>query len=246
MSFDSLPLFVETVESTNTWLQENLQLESGSVVFTLNQTKGRGRLGREWKGFPGDTLAVSLLVDSPPPSIPATWLPLLAGIAARETLANLGLEKVCLKWPNDLLVDDLKLSGILVEGTIDGRAVMGWGLNLRNPPIASGLLKATALSNYGIEMFDILSGLVVPWRENVMDFLQDQADDSMQRIKSWKSKYLSQLSTLGKTIRVQNQGTEIVGIATSIADDGGLILEYGNKSEPLTIHAGDVFHIERS
>lgn len=246
MSFDSLPLHLDTVDSTNSWIHENLHLSSGAVIYTLSQTEGRGRLGRQWLGSPGDSLAVSLLVDSCGPHIPVTWLPLLAGIAAREIIAKVGLAGVRLKWPNDLLVGNAKLAGILVEGTSDGRAVIGWGVNLRNPPHLEGEVTATALADHGIEIDDLVVGLVDLWRERVRALLNNHGADSMTTIETWKALYLSELSTLGRTVRVQHQDREVVGIATGIADDGGLILEYGNKSEPLTIHAGDVFHIERS
>ena len=246
MSFDSLPLHLDTVDSTNSWMHENLHLTSGSVVYTLNQTNGRGRLGRNWIGSQGDSIAVSLLVDTPGPHIPMTWLPLLAGLAARETVANVGVADVQLKWPNDLLVRDQKLAGILVEGTADGRAVMGWGINLRNPPVLEGERRATSLGDHGIEINYFVAQLIDPWRERVRALCVEMDADANARIEVWKEQYLSHLSTLGRTVRIQQHEQEVVGIAVGISRDGGLIVEREGSSESLVIHAGDVFHIERS
>ena len=246
MSFDALPVHLDTVLSTNSWMHENLHLSSGSVVYSLNQTKGRGRLGRNWIGSQGDSLAVSLLVDALEPHIPLTWLPLLAGVAARETLAKAGLEDVQLKWPNDLLVGGEKLAGILVEGTADGRAVVGWGINLRNPPVLHGEGRATSLRDHEIEIGDVVAQLVDPWRNRIRTLCVAQDGLAQTPIETWKELYLTHLSTLGRKVRIKNHENEVFGVAAGISDDGGLVVEREGSPETQVIYAGDVFHIERS
>jgi BirA family biotin operon repressor/biotin-[acetyl-CoA-carboxylase] ligase len=117
------------------------QAEEFTVVATLSQTAGRGRLGRVWVAPPGQTLAASLLLKpklSAGERLPVEafgWLPLLAGVAmTRSVSALLPRSAVSLKWPNDVLVDGKKVAGLLAEllPTLEG-VVIGSGVNLAIP-----------------------------------------------------------------------------------------------------------------
>ncbi len=94
----------------------------GSVVVADHQTEGRGRMERRWEAPPGTALLVSFVLR------PSPVLSLAAGVAAAEACGP----RVRLKWPNDLLLDDRKLGGILVEATAQ-KAVCGVGINQRHP-----------------------------------------------------------------------------------------------------------------
>lgn len=106
----------------------------GALVTAEEQTIGRGRQGRPWSSPPGTSLSMSLIVRDPSP-----LLSLAAGVAVAETvdliLARQSLSrKVQIKWPNDVLVDDRKVAGILVEGVPQQHwAVLGIGLNVAIP-----------------------------------------------------------------------------------------------------------------
>jgi len=94
---------------------------SGAIVTTFSQTAGRGRQGRVWVAPPGQTLALSVLLRDPP-----ALLPLRAGLA----VADLAGAPARVKWPNDVLLDGLKVSGILAESRpAEGWAVLGIGVN---------------------------------------------------------------------------------------------------------------------
>jgi|SRR5215207_9360188 len=94
----------------------------GAVVTAESQTAGRGRQGRTWAAPPGRALLLSLLLRDYDP-----LLPLRAGLA----VADLAGEAALVKWPNDVLVDERKLAGILVEARPDdGWAVLGIGVNV--------------------------------------------------------------------------------------------------------------------
>src|SRR5690554_3723414 len=124
--------FLEECGSTNTELV-NRAVDAWphfSVVATASQTAGRGRLDRVWVAPPGQTLAVSVLFR---PSFPLErygWLPLIAGLALARAVDPLVQASVALKWPNDVQIDGLKVSGLLAEllPTADG-VVIGAGLN---------------------------------------------------------------------------------------------------------------------
>lgn len=98
----------------------------GTVVTASEQTAGRGRQGRTWSAPPGRALLCSLIVREPP-----RLLPLLSGVAAAEVVEGVAGVHAMIKWPNDVLVEGLKVCGILVEGRPrEGWSVVGIGLNV--------------------------------------------------------------------------------------------------------------------
>jgi BirA family biotin operon repressor/biotin-[acetyl-CoA-carboxylase] ligase len=124
------------------------------VLVALLQTAGRGRRGRHWHATPGDGLTFSCAWPIPVGSPPPVALSLTVGLAVAEAVQALGAGHVGLKWPNDVLVADRKLAGILVELSSGQRrarqAVIGIGLNvLRSPSLdATPGLPATALADH--------------------------------------------------------------------------------------------------
>jgi len=128
--------WLDSCPSTNTWASDRAtQLQHGDVVFTRQQTAGRGQQGRIWYA-PTGVLTASFVCDR----LPVTQLPklsLAAGLAviyAIEDLLPNCQDILRLKWPNDVLINDRKLAGILCEATsgntsINTRAIVGIGLN---------------------------------------------------------------------------------------------------------------------
>ncbi|HEX2703669.1 MAG TPA: biotin--[acetyl-CoA-carboxylase] ligase, partial [Solirubrobacteraceae bacterium] len=97
----------------------------GTLVTAGEQTEGRGRDGRSWFAPPGSALLCSLVLRDVPPLVP-----LRAGVAVAEVLAS----EAMLKWPNDILIDGRKVSGILVESRPrESWAVVGIGINVAVP-----------------------------------------------------------------------------------------------------------------
>ncbi len=112
---------------------------AGCAVIAEEQTAGRGRLGRSFHSPKGKNLYVSLVLRPRGPAAALATLPLAAGVAVAETVAaELGApERVALKWPNDVLADGKKLSGILLERVgsgADGAVILGIGVNLNVDP----------------------------------------------------------------------------------------------------------------
>jgi BirA family biotin operon repressor/biotin-[acetyl-CoA-carboxylase] ligase len=118
---------------------------SGTVVVVERQTAGRGRLGRDWHSTPDCSLTFSLLWRLPAERPPA-GLSLAVGVAVADALAELGADGIRLKWPNDILREDGKLGGILIELAPGPpwAAVIGIGLNLALPPEMPDELRQTA------------------------------------------------------------------------------------------------------
>jgi BirA family biotin operon repressor/biotin-[acetyl-CoA-carboxylase] ligase len=131
----------------------------GTLVTADAQSAGRGRQGRTWTAAPGRALLCSLLIRDPPP-----LLPLIAGVAVAETVGP----EAQLKWPNDVLLEGRKVSGILVEGRPQERwAVAGIGLNVAlRPADFPPELRPTAIS-LGLE-----TGAIEPTLARLLGSLQ--------------------------------------------------------------------------
>lgn len=131
------------VDSTNRYLLEaaRQRAPSGRAVFAERQWRGRGRRGRDWQSPFGENLYFSFLWRSDAGIEGLAGLTLAIGVAVARTAGDLGLQDVGLKWPNDVLWNDRKLAGVLVEvaGEAQGpcAAVIGVGLNLFLPRAAA-------------------------------------------------------------------------------------------------------------
>jgi BirA family biotin operon repressor/biotin-[acetyl-CoA-carboxylase] ligase len=150
------------VASTNDTLRREAAagLTEGAAVVALRQTRGRGRHGRPWHSPAGRGLYLSVLLRPDWPPAHAGWLAVLAGLAARRALEALGVRGARIKHPNDVVVRDRKIAGILVEPR-SGRhgiefAVVGIGVNLSHTKRdfeASGLEgRATSCALEGVNV----------------------------------------------------------------------------------------------
>lgn len=119
-----------------------------TCVVAAEQTAGRGRYARQWHSTPGDGLYLSVLLR-PASSAQLPLLSLMAAVVVAETLLARGVAGVDIKWPNDVLVNERKLCGILVEAASVGREapriILGIGVNLNHQSFPPEL-KATATS----------------------------------------------------------------------------------------------------
>lgn len=126
----------DTLESTNSTAQRlaAAEPEKGLVVLAERQTAGRGRRGRQWVSPYGENLYLSLALPVTGGMRQLEGVSLVVGLAIVESLAGLGIAGLGLKWPNDVLVDQQKLAGILLElsGNPDdcGQLIIGIGLNI--------------------------------------------------------------------------------------------------------------------
>jgi BirA family transcriptional regulator, biotin operon repressor / biotin---[acetyl-CoA-carboxylase] ligase len=224
------------------------EVPDGRVLAAEIQTAGRGRQGRTWESLPGAALTFSVLLRPRLVPKPARgWLPLLAGVAAATAVGTAARVGARLKWPNDVLVDDGKLAGILAEQT-DGSIVVGIGLNVLGGPADLPVATATSLQEHGAGQTDrtdllaaILTGIeqrYVPWRDAGGD-----PDASGLR-----PEYLSLCATVGRQVRVELPGQrQIAGTATGVDVFGQLLVQpegaAGAAAEPVAVSAGDVIHI---
>ena len=134
-----------TIGSTNTYALQQARLGAphGSFYVADEQTAGRGRSDHRWHSQAGEGLYLSVLLRLRIAAGELTWLPLLAGLAAHRAIVETIGRAVDLRWPNDLLIGERKVGGILVESIADAEAgiaaVVGIGINLHQRRFPPGL-----------------------------------------------------------------------------------------------------------
>lgn len=236
-------IFLESTSSTNDEMRALAEssaatdLPSFSVVVTLSQQHGRGRLGRTWTAPAGTSIAISLLLrETLPLGVETSLLPLVAGLAMVRATRRLGAETQ-LKWPNDVLVSDRKLSGILCERLEDGLTIVGAGLNLS---FTEGQVPVPSATSFAIE------GLHVDPDPALSQFLREfrraQTDLLTEGSSNIPIEIAAVCSTLGKRVKVElPDGKAIVGLAHSIDPAGRLIVEADGRRT--AVSAGDVTHL---
>lgn len=216
----------------------------GVVLIAEHQTAGRGRLGRSWVDTPRAQVALSVGVDaSAVPTEKWGLLPLAAGVAVVDAVTAETGVPARLKWPNDVLVDDAKLAGILAEVAPAAQSiVVGVGLNVTLSPQESGQPNATSLRELGVRDPDrdrLARRLLFELARRIAEWRQVGGDDTLAR------DYRARCATLGTLVRVTLPGgTEVVGTATSVDEQGRLILDIPDADgRPHAVTAGDVVHL---
>ncbi len=220
----------------------------GQVLVAEEQTAGRGRLGRTWTSVPGASLTFSVLLR--PGGVPAArrgWLPLLAGVAVASAVRSVAGVPAVLKWPNDVLVGDRKLTGILAEQSADAAAVViGIGINVATPagalPVSPAGLRATSLLAEGapVAREPLLLAILAELERWYTGF---RADPDPVRA-GLLGAYRPLCVTLGQQVRVELPvGRFMTGTAQDIDLDGRLLVADGSGNRPLAISAGDVVHV---
>ena len=216
---------------------------AGGTVLTADfQSAGRGRQGRTWSAPPGSSIALSVLI-TPERESGWTWLPLLAGLSVADGLRAVAEVDSVLKWPNDVLVDEAKICGILAERVTgpDGTGcVIGMGVNVRLraeelpvPTATSLVLLRPEVTHVRNELIATVLALLELW----LGRWESGADDPGIR-----DAYRQRCATIGRQVEVQlGSGGSVRGEATGIDADGCLQLATGDG--PRIFGAGDVVHL---
>ena len=188
-----------------------------TLVAADHQTAGRGRLGRGWLDVPGHALLVSIVLRPELEPDDGGLLTLLAGSAlARACRDDAGVAAMC-EWPNDIVVGDRKVAGILAESEIvDGRfrhVVLGLGVNLGTPP--PGVPRAGAVDASAAELLEAF----------LVRFGEGYGPSAPGFAGSVLAGYRPLCATLGRRVRATGAGGEVVsGVAESIDTGGGLVV----------------------
>lgn len=235
----------ESVDSTNAALVRLIAegaLE-GTVVMADAQTSGRGRIGKLWVSPPGVNLHLSVLLR-PPLSLPEARLYTLIGsLAIADAVESHGV-KAQVKWPNDVLVNDKKIGGILAEvQTHDTRVealVMGIGVNLNidrpgmNRLYGEAATGATSLHEAlgrNVDRNAFAARVLESLEQRHFDFL---AHGKAPLLKEWRSR-----SFLGRRVTVREEDVHVEGIAMTLDEEGCLVVNLDDGST-VRVREGEV------
>jgi BirA family biotin operon repressor/biotin-[acetyl-CoA-carboxylase] ligase len=234
---------LEEVGSTNTFCLERARVgDPGPLWVTARrQLDGRGRRGRTWISEPGNLFA-SLLLTDPGPQEALGSLPIAVALALYRAIAAVGpwlRDRLRIKWPNDILIDGKKISGILIEADPlpnGARAVViGIGVNVMHSP-DNPLYPATTLrqSDVTTSAEDLFAHL---YRELALVLVEwDEGRGVGAIVDAWKA----HLSGLGQKITVNLPDRSLSGTFYAIDNEGFLHLALPN-GDVMRIASGDVF-----
>lgn len=244
---------VETTGSTNADLvaavaAHPMDWPHLSVMVTTDQRSGRGRLDRTWTAPAGTALAVSVVVDvAAIPPAARGWIPLIAGAAMTRAIIaqtrGTG-HSVGLKWPNDVLLDGGKISGILAEVVPQHpeSVVIGAGVNTSMNRVDLPVETAVSFAAVGLEADDdrLLADYFTALDEQLRALGEAGGDAGAAGIRA---EIESLCTTLGSDVVVSlPDGTRLEGRAQRIDADGRLVVVGGGEAET-AVSAGDVVHV---
>lgn len=214
----------------------------GTLVWAKEQTDGRGRRGRKWHSPPGN-LYCSLIMRPDVALAKAAELSFVAGLAVFDALGSVGEpgHQVHLKWPNDVLLNDHKVAGLLLEtetggGEIPDWVILGLGVNVGVFP--------------GDTDFPATSFRAEQWSATEVDFLESFCRHFMVWSGKWledgfspiRRNWLQRCHGLGEEIEVRLDKETLKGVFTDLDEDGALVLKTADGERRIT--AGDVFFAE--
>lgn len=215
--------------------------EANRVLVADYQSAGRGRRGRTWEATPESSLLFSVLTRPEIPVAAAHLVTTALALGALEACDSLAGVRPGLKWPNDLVVEDRKLAGVLAESVVTGdrleAVVVGMGLNVRTGAAPPEVVDAA------VALEDVC-GSVVDRRELLVAVLTgfahwlDQIESAAGQAELVDAAR-QESATLGCRVSVElGDGTVLEGLAEDVDERGGLLLEGGRR-----IVVGDVVHL---
>lgn len=229
----------------------------GTTVLAESQSGGYGRHGRAWFSPAGLNIYCSVIVRAGERNRPASewlpWVPLVTALAVTEAAQQTTAVSLSLKWPNDLLLHDRKVGGILCESTLTTTTgpivIIGIGLNVNVPPesfpeelrpIAASLIEA---SHRPLDRNRLIAQLL--WElEQCLDELQSHGAARLRHA------YIARCATLGRQVKILfTNDQHILGTAEALSGDGGLQvrplspLSHSQPAPLIDVRAADVIHV---
>lgn len=237
-------IYFDEIESTNTFALNNLHsLKDRQVIVANKQTCGKGRLGRKWVSDVEGNVYLSIILKPAElysPEMPLANLTQYMSVIMCRTFDEYGISAQ-IKWPNDILIEGKKISGLLSELKIQGTNLKGFvlgtgvNLNLSEQHLLEINQPATALSlllNKTIDRDKFISNLLNKFFIELDAFMTSG-------FMLIKDEYISRSNFLGNEVVINTLNTKEYGIAESINRDGSLLLNINGKKKIITI--GDIF-----
>lgn len=274
----SIPLSVDTIRSTLTttalghplYLYEDLPSTNreahtlaqngathGTVVLAESQSAGYGRHGRPWFSPPGLNLYCSTIIRGIQFTSPLeqwlSWIPLISALAALEAAQQVAAVSLALKWPNDLLLSQRKVGGILCESLFQGPddtvVVIGIGLNVNvaldafPEDLRSIAASLSETSQQAIDRNRLVAQFLLEL-EQCLDELRSHGSSRLRQA------YIARCATLGRRVQVHfADHDQVTGLAEGISADGALQIQplaphpRSQRIAVLDVRAADVTHL---
>ena len=219
---------LNTVDSTNTFAKEMSLKKDYLVVISEEQTAGRGRQGKDWYSPDAGNIYMSIRLRNNNPAP----LSLIVGLLILEAMDSVSGQKINagLKWPNDLLIDNKKICGILVESEKNGYNndfIIGIGINYSLPKKESWWGEIGELAN------------ILPREKLINSILKKITDYAENGYQNWKFAWEKRCIHMGKEIKAisNNQNDYEIGKFNGINEEGNMLLK--TKNELKIISSGE-------
>ncbi len=221
----------DTIDSTNEYAKQiaNSEIE-GTVIISENQTKGRGRWGRKWHSKLDEGVYMSIILKPDILLEKTPFLTLIAGASIVNALNNLGVEAL-IKWPNDIILNYKKISGILTELSADiekiDYVIVGIGINVKNMNFSDEISDiATSLykEGYNISKVDIVKNILFEFEKLYFEYINNNYKKNILDICRKYS------AVIGKDIYILKQKEMKLVNCIGINEDGHLVVDTGDKN----------------
>ena len=218
----------DIVSSTNDVAKElSKDIKEPTVIVAETQTSGRGRRGNKWISKTGN-LFFSQIFSS---RTTVSNLAFVTSLSVVEAICNFNHNtNVAIKWPNDILIEDKKIAGILIENTPENNVILGIGVNIiSNPDTSEISYHSTNLSANGITSS----------KERLLEEYLKMFDKNyalcMQNFELLRIKWLQYASHLDQKIKVKRKNNVEEGIFKGIDEQGLLLLEQDSKISKIAV-----------
>ncbi|MGL6173480.1 MAG: biotin--[acetyl-CoA-carboxylase] ligase [Cellulosilyticaceae bacterium] len=215
----------KTIDSTNIrakeWAKEGAK--EGSLVIAEYQSAGKGRLGRTWLSPKGEGIWMSLILK---PLLEISKIPqltIVAGLCMSQAIENVTGLKVEIKWPNDIIINNKKIAGILTELSASSNninsVVVGIGVNVNNQEIDSTIPYATSLTLEGNKVYEkeeIIKEFLDLFEVNYEQYIKEKS------IAFLLEEYRMRCVNLNKEVKIISNKKEYIAYVQNINDEGSL------------------------
>lgn len=235
-------MFIQEIDSTNEEIKQLAQkgYPNGTTVVAETQSAGKGRLGRLWNSPTGTGLWFSFLLRPQISPNQIAGITLAVGLGVCKAIRNYTNINALIKWPNDIIIGNKKLCGILTEMTTKSNeienVIVGVGINVNTLKFPDEINhKATSLfleTGKQVNRSDLFKNILLEI-ENYVEYYLDNPQSNI--IEDYKKL----CATLGKNVTVTRGNKILIGTAISISNDGDLIIK-NQTGDKIYINSGEV------
>ena len=209
----------DIIDSTNAYLKkEYASFDNLTIVEASHQTNGKGRMDRIWDDNPNENLLFSILVKDKKLLEAFNHLSIFSAAIIAKTLISLGINGVSVKWPNDVYVNNKKICGILLEGSLPNYLVIGIGINVNQIEFADTLrTPATSIAlelNQSINLIDLKNKIYTDFARflNNLNLYKNELNTFLNEHNYLKNKIISVNNDVGKVIGFDDNNYLVINV----------------------------------